>query len=726
TISFTASPTALIESDNDSIVLTFQLSAAPPDGGLEVTFDSGVERSLAEFDVFSASFNGASLVRANETSSAVTVRLLQQTATITLPVFQDEVVEGAETFTYTLSPVTGYDFVPDEDAITFTINDTPTPTELPVVGFTASPVVSEADEPGLMLIFNTQGIIPAEGIIVSVGGDLRTSVEAQGLQFEQSIESEGIEYLGFNSDTQADEFRLTQADTVITIPVFDDIVEEADTTYTYQLLTSEIYTIDPAAASAEVTYVDGVPGGVGPVVSISTVQTAVEEGDIVTVNFSVDGEIPSEGLTLYVLSPTPDPLGEFQILNTQGLADLPETDNTGSGFFVTLTQATASLTLQMLDDDPDQELETLIFNLVNGEQYEVNPDADSISLVLGNTNPILQKISDSVFQIQGSNQPKLQVSLLEYNSNLVNEIGVFIVDDDNGTINGIAPNSTGYAEAALDRAKIIFSMISNQPTGFDQTNLSSLVEFNSGDKLGFLLVKNSTIDAVLSGLTPVSSVVFAEPSTQKIEILDNGNYKISWEENNGVVDFQDLVVEAKATDQSLLLGASLQANPQGEMIDLRGIIGQVSAELILNREAAFNNLIGFYKVANVNGGIDTDGNGTVDFLPGDTGYTKAAIAGRVVDLDMAVNNQQTATFSTNLNGGSIYAPFIIANGTAEAILDNNPNNDPAVYFTFLGANSGRVDHIRLLGNNTFGFEDLPLGGDLDYNDVLVQINLNQI
>jgi hypothetical protein len=44
------------------------------------------------------------------------------------------------------------------------------------------------------------------------------------------------------------------------------------------------------------------------------------------------------------------------------------------------------------------------------------------------------------------------------------------------------------------------------------------------------------------------------------------------------------------------------------------------------------------------------------------------------------------------------------------------------YFAYLGANPDRVDHIRLLGDNTFGFEDLFGGGDLDYNDVVVQVN----
>ncbi|BAY66604.1 Na-Ca exchanger/integrin-beta4 [Calothrix brevissima NIES-22] len=91
---------------------------------------------------------------------------------------------------------------------------------------------------------------------------------------------------------------------------------------------------------------------------------------------------------------------------------------------------------------------------------------------------------------------------------------------------------------------------------------------------------------------------------------------------------------------------------------------------------------------------------------------------------MTVNNQGTATYTETFQPGSIFAPFIIANGRPEALLDSNPNNDPAVYFPFLGANADKVDHIRLLGNNVFGFEDLPSAGDKDFNDVVVRVNLS--
>jgi hypothetical protein len=41
----------------------------------------------------------------------------------------------------------------------------------------------------------------------------------------------------------------------------------------------------------------------------------------------------------------------------------------------------------------------------------------------------------------------------------------------------------------------------------------------------------------------------------------------------------------------------------------------------------------------------------------------------------------------------------------------------------LEANPDGIDPVRLLGDNTFGFEDLFTGGDLDYNDLIFQVNV---
>gem|GEM_PF-1348120 len=356
-----------------------------------------------------------------------------------------------------------------------------------------------------------------------------------------------------------------------------------------------------------------------------------------------------------------------------------------------------------------------------------NPVTDPV------TNPVtdpgtqvastLKLLPNNIFQLEGD-KPKLEATLTGANSNQVNELGVFVVDDDQGTINGIAPGAENYAQVALSRAKAIFSAITDSPNGFN-TDLTRLVEFNSGERLRFFLVNNSSIDAVQAGSTSLTDVLFSNPSTQKITDLGNGEFTLALNDasNNNTSDFQDLVVKIKATNQPLPLGAGLQGNPFGELVDLRDVSTPVKAEFVLNREATNDNFVGFYQIADTNGGIDIDGNGTVDLRPGDAGYAQAAVQRRVAGIDLTVGNQSTATLTTNLSPGSVLAPFIIANGRPEAILDGNPNNDSAVYFSFLGANSDKVDHIRLLGNNTFGFEDLANGGDKDYNDMIVRVNL---
>lgn len=338
----------------------------------------------------------------------------------------------------------------------------------------------------------------------------------------------------------------------------------------------------------------------------------------------------------------------------------------------------------------------------------------------------LNRIGDDIFVVAGGfGQPKLQVTLTGHNSQSVNELGVFVVDDAQGKIDGITPGAVGYTQAALARSRVIFSAIANIPNGFDTINLTRKLTSNYGEQLRFYLVKNSSIDAVKNNGTSNTEIIFSNSSTQQITDLGVDGFSIAW--NDGSVNtFQDLVVKINATIEPSPLGTGLQDQSQGEVIDLRNATSLVKAEFIVNREAAFNNFVGFYQVTDANGGIDTNGDGNVDFLPGQTGYIQAAIQGRVTGIDLTVNNQGTATYTGIFQPSSIFAPFIIVDGRPDAILDSNLNNDPAVYFPFLGANADKVDHIRLLADNTFGFEDLPNGGDKDYNDVILRVNLTAI
>jgi 2',3'-cyclic-nucleotide 2'-phosphodiesterase (5'-nucleotidase family) len=279
----------------------------------------------------------------------------------------------------------------------------------------------------------------------------------------------------------------------------------------------------------------------------------------------------------------------------------------------------------------------------------------------------------------------------------VNELVVFEVDD----------ISQFNLRTALEtgKAKVISSVVNNRPTGFDGEPRT--LGFAPGAKLGFALIKNGTADQILAG------------QNREVVLSTSTNFVSNVTANGFELAIEGIKVKVAADSNARPLGASLQGRKESELIDLRDVSGNVKANFTLNREAAFNNFVGFYKVVDENGGIDTNNDGKAEILPGQAGYAATAVRNRIAGIDLTVANQADVTVTDKLlAGGSIYAPFLISNGTVDQVLAGQTNQ---VYFSFLGANADKVDHVRLLGNNTFGFEDLFGGGDFDYNDVIVNV-----
>ena len=324
------------------------------------------------------------------------------------------------------------------------------------------------------------------------------------------------------------------------------------------------------------------------------------------------------------------------------------------------------------------------------------------------------------FTLDGGDSANLKFSLANNDTENVNEIGVFVVDDKFGAINGATTDDT-YLKAALEKSQVIFSGVPNRPSGFDLADIQRVLEFDGDASFGFYLVSNGTTDTILNDLettgTTDLSVFFSTSDNLELSDLSTAGFNLNWSDGSGS-DFNDMQVLVELTDETPPLAIDLQGESENELIDLRDVTGSVSVSVEVYREAAFDNLVGFYQIADANGGIDTTGDGIADINVGDTGYEQAALANRITGLDLLqTEEQQTSSFNGILEGGSLLASFIVIDGTVDEAI----NDSAEVYFSFLGANSDGVDHIRLLGDNTFGYEDLAGGGDNDFNDMIVNL-----
>lgn len=295
----------------------------------------------------------------------------------------------------------------------------------------------------------------------------------------------------------------------------------------------------------------------------------------------------------------------------------------------------------------------------------------------------------------------------------VNELVVYTIDndddgddddDDDDDDNGSIQDLKKILESG--RGRVISSIVSNRPNGFGGE--SKILDFKGKSKLAFAIIKNGTADDIISGRS--KEVVFSTKTTSVISSITSTSFSL---------DFEGFKIGVATTTATKAIGTGLQDRTEGEVLDFRSLSGNVKVGFSVNREAAFNNFVGFYKVENEKGDIKL-ANGSI-LKAGDAGYARAAVQSRISGIDLAVSNQGSASFDDKtLTGGSIFAPFIISNGTADQFLNGQVTS---AYFAYLGANSSKVDHIRLLGDNTFGFEDLPGGGDLDYNDIIVKVKV---
>ena len=250
---------------------------------------------------------------------------------------------------------------------------------------------------------------------------------------------------------------------------------------------------------------------------------------------------------------------------------------------------------------------------------------------------------------------------------------------------------------------LFFSLENTDVTLAANTSFDRDLSIINGQSLRFFEVMDGSLDQLSS---------LADNRFRYFTQAELANAEASFASSSGV-RFSLSLLESDPDLNALIS----QSQNEAPVLDLTLITpGQaLEGTLTLAREAAFNSTSGFYR--------SLDASGTVVAIdeitrlrPGDIGYAEAALRpGNVIaqlsNLSVANNQIASRTFSA-VAGGSFLAPFAQVNDST--------------FFAYAAANKDGISHFRSLGNNKFGLEDLVGGGDLDYDDLMIDVHFNPI
>jgi len=292
------------------------------------------------------------------------------------------------------------------------------------------------------------------------------------------------------------------------------------------------------------------------------------------------------------------------------------------------------------------------------------------------------------------------------------ELVIFEVDDASGYVDGKAPGSSGYLDAILDKEKVLGSLsllagsefdASGLPGGLNIYDFSQIIDLEASQSFGFLLVENGQLGDANA------KVSFSHSSSFSVDNFSETGFELSFAGSD--LEFS---LEIAAKDDAPGLAKKRFGLQTGreflELLDRRdegGLTGQVR----VFSEAAFDNLVGFYRT-------DTTGN----ILAGD-GKTRLASVGDDNYFDVLIQQAQELAITLKSTtdskflfaGGTILSPFIIADG------DFGNYSADRIFTPFRSVNRDGVDHFRLLGSTTFAVEDQVGGGDQDFDDMIIQV-----
>ena len=622
----------------------------------------------------------------NIATTTVSIAAGESSAGILLSAIDDDVVESDETVTLTLVDSETYD-LGGTSAATVTI-------------------LSEDVTPAVVSIVATDGAEPSTDGSFTIS---RTGNTTTALAVDFTVTGTATAGDDYTSIPSTATIPVGESSVTVSVDIADDNLFETDETVIVTLDSGNNYSLgDTSQATITITSDEA-----KPVVSIvATDATANEPND--------DGE--------FTISRTGDTSEELAVsLLVAGSASAgTDYEAIASTLTIAAGESSALVPVSVIDDDLFESIETVDIALESSDDYELGTATAFVSISSEDTSvevptTAINPTSNNLLSISSSIATQIKVALAQSNTQEISEIVVITADDEQGAIDGRAPGDEDYLQAALERATTVFSVLKGSGSGF---SLDRILDVTDGDFLQFALITGGSLDDLRNGGD--GTVTFATGSANEdgqsvlnSTVLSATALQLDFRLPSDD-DFDAISLNIELGDANRPEGAATQ-NSGSEIIDLTGFTAPtVTVSVDIFREAAFDNVIGFYKIENQQGGVRDTLTGNI-INPNGDGYAAAAIANRI-DFSFEAENGRTITRTAELETGGLLSTFIVIDADINDFINSSAADAPPVYFSYLGANSDNKDHIRLLGDNTFGYEDLVNGGDNDFNDVVAKFS----
>ncbi|MEC4983931.1 MAG: Ig-like domain-containing protein, partial [Oscillatoria sp. PMC 1076.18] len=162
-------------------------------------------------------------------------------------------------------------------------------------------------------------------------------------------------------------------------------------------------------------------------------------------------------------------------------------------------------------------------------------------------------------------------------------------------------------------------------------------------------------------------------------------------------------------------------------------VARIKYTLDEDTEVSLINELGVFRVNDLEGGIDVDGDGVTDLTPDDEGYLAAALqSGEVIfsALPGGLKDCEPPMTIRDFQTGDLLSYYLVQDGTSDTILaalaaGNEPTSN--VFFGSVAANSDSLDHLEVTNltasSYTLNWEDVVGGGDRDFDDFVVDVEI---